>query len=857
MSRAISASRRIMPCMLALLFVSAGGGGPVLVHAQLPVAEDKLKILTDPESVKQKLESDKKQRPPLEFFRSQVAPFDILPFVKPNHWSTLTLELRANLDDYSGMLQSEPVLLLGMPHAILYRREARLPKGQRMRLGMQVMMPEIPREMAIDLLRPEGVRADDSWRASLRMLDPHQMLVLVLTRGSNDSYASWNRQQAFTPLTLDMTEVAFTDRQRYYRLVLPLEPDRPPLSSQPLTWTTISHVIWDGMPPETLSVGQQQALIDWLHWGGQLILMGGATPSFTLLRDSFLDPYLPADPSGESVLLGENDLKGLSAAYLPPLRFTDPVEAAPIPLTEAETQAETESQDRYGLRYRAPEPIRPASNRPLYVAGLRPREGSSVIPLDESSGRLLGVERRVGRGRVLMLSVNPTDAALATWPGLDTLVRRVVLRRPEEKLERRYGISAFQGVHAPVFGRLSGPQLTWFRLLSRDFGTPRTRLDSLASRTTAQAGAAVGDTSVPSLSQSPSQSQSPGGGTRLRGRLRNYSREPVAEWDDELALPKLCRNELERASGITIPSSTFVLKVVLGYIIALVPLNWLICRYLLRRREWAWILVPALALGFAIGVERAAAYDMGYDTACDEIDVVEAFGGYPRAHVSRFASLYSTGRTRFTIAFPGDSTGLALPLNIGRSLRGEDVATSIWQSYPVPALEGFQVQPRSLAMFRAEQLANLAGAITLERDAGGAGERIVNASDLELRDAVVIDVDGPRARRETYVGTIPPGSTVAVAARRRPEPRVRDAKKEGPDPKLFLSEFSAFREDRPENQGEIRLVAWTPGPHGGLKLDPVVDRHRGFSLVVVHLKSGPPPAPDGPAYNDLARATGG
>jgi len=122
------------------------------------------------------------------------------------------------------------------------------------------------------------------------MLDWHQMLVVVLTRGSNDGYAMWNRLQAFSPTSADMTDITITERQRYYRLVLPLEPTRPPLSPHPLTWTTISHVIWDGMAPDTLPAAQQQAMLDWIHWGGQLILIGGATPSFTVLRESFLDP---------------------------------------------------------------------------------------------------------------------------------------------------------------------------------------------------------------------------------------------------------------------------------------------------------------------------------------------------------------------------------------------------------------------------------------------------------------------------------------------------------------------------------------------------------------------------------------
>ena len=144
----------------------------------------------------------------------------------------------------------------------------------------------------------------------------------------------------------------------------------------------------------------------------------------------------------------------------------------------------------------------------------------------------------------------------------------------------------------------------------------------------------------------------------------------MAEWLDSSGLPKLSREMLEGASGIKIPSSSFVLKVILAYLVALVPLNWLICRYVFGRREWAWVLVPVLALGFAVGVERAAAYDMGYDTACDEIDLVEAFGGYPRAHVSRFASLYSTGRVRFTISYPNDPTALALPLDTGHFAPG-------------------------------------------------------------------------------------------------------------------------------------------------------------------------------------------
>ena len=277
------------------------------------------------------------------------------------------------------------------------------------------------------------------------------------------------------------------------------------------------------------------------------------------------------------------------------------------------------------------------------------------------------------------------------------------------------------------------------------------------------------------------------------------------------------------------------------------PLNWLICRYVFGRREWAWVVVPVLALGFAVGVERAASYDVGYDAACDEIDLVEMHGGYPRAHVSRFASLYSTGRVRFTISYPNDPTALALPMDTGHFLQGEDISTAVWRSYPVPALEGFQVQPRSLGMFRAEQLAGLSGSVDLVT--GDGPPRVVNSTDLVLRDAVLIDLNGPKDRKETYLGTIGAGTTVEVKA--TPEPKDVEAPRPF-DPAPLLRELRRNFEDRPENSGEVRLVAWVPQALGGQQVEPAVDRHRGLTAVVVHLRTGPPPSPDGLIYNTLA-----
>jgi hypothetical protein len=795
------------------------------VRAQLPsTEEERLQILTEPELMKKKGEKDK-NRAPFEFFRSQVAPFDILPYVKPNHWSTLWFEMRANDDDYEGYLTADPVMLLDTPQEVTYRREARLLKEQRARLFLQMMIPAqsgvVPKETGVELIRERALRADSSWPATLTTLPPHQMLVVILSKDSTSKFAAWNKMAAVIP-SIAERDATDLEKLRYYRLVLPMEPDKVALSPHPLTWTTISHVIWDNYAPDLLSGSAQRALVDWLHWGGQLIVCGGAGQPFSLYHESFLGPYLPADASGETAALTMDDLAPLSQSYPPPL--SQPAaddQSQPVPLTT------NEARRRFKRRYEAAVPIRPAAGHPFYLSVLRPRPGASTIALGEASPRILAVERRVGRGRITMLAVNPNEEALLAWPGLDTLVRRVILRRPEEPVVNEGSYDGFSA-RSPERGRLLAADLSWYRITSRDTGS------GLA---TAKLPVHVADPSRTNSAPETAEDQF--------GMLPG-----IADWRDSSKLPRMCRDVLEEASGITIPSSKFVFWVIFAYLIAVVPLNWLICRFVFNRREWAWVVVPVVALCFAVGVERLAARDIGYDTASDEVDILELHGGYPRGHLSRVVSLYTTGRSQFKISYPNEPTALALPMDSGRSIRGEDIARSIFESYPVPTLADFRVQPRSMSMFRAEQMVGLSGAIQIEGE--GNTRRLVNGSELELRDAVLIDLSGEKAGRERALGTIAAGGSVELGQATGEGP-AGDVKVEpGPDPNSVLKELRTAWESREENKGELRLVAWVAGTPGGQVIEPPVDRRRGVTAVTVHLSAGNPPSPDAKRYNLLA-----
>jgi len=800
-------------------FPSALARQPQQPRLQQDPEDDALsKILTE-EKQAETLKKDR-LRPPIELSRSQVMPNDILPYLKANHWSMFGLEMRANHNDYDGSLQSRPVGLLDQPNEVIYRRDARLIKGQQVRLTLPILLPAIPKELGFQLIRPDALRQDEDWPAPLKVLEPHQQLVVVLSNEANDVYSRWAAMRSTLPLDLRKDDPMMVDKYRYYRMVLPLDPEKPLLSPHPLTWTPISHIIWDGMPPERLGVGQQQAMLDWLHWGGQLVITGGAGPAFAPLRESFLAPYLPAEPSGANISRSGEQLAALARSYPPsvvPVESEGEMNSPNISWTDIWNQA--------GRRYKPPTSIKTQSNRPIFLTGLKPKPGASSIPLGGPDDLPLAVEWRVGRGRITMLAVSLADPDLSRWEGYDTFVRRVVLRRPEETLVEASNKQGNGRIDPAHFASLTGPELTDVRYFARDLGAP--------SRKPAEPDGSLGYVV---------------NGFNTEGRTE----VPVGEWLDSAVLPVKAREMLEKASGIEIPSSRFVLKVILAYILAVVPLNWLVCRYLIGRREWAWVVVPVLSIGFAVGVERAAAYDVGFDSSCDEVDIIETHEGYPRAHLSRFASIYSTGRVRFTIGYPNDPSALALPLATGRSLRGEDVVQSSLRTMPYPALTDFMVQPRSLSLFRAEQMPSVPGTVAFTpSDDLNALKTIRNDFGFDLADAWVVKVAWDADElKGVHLGAIAAEASVPLGELDDLDLGDDKEKADTLDPAPFQALLlRSSVSDRAEDLGEIRLVGRIDKLMPGQTIDPPVDRHRGFTLVVAHLKAAPLPQPDSPRYN--------
>ena len=159
---------------------------------------------------------------------------------------------------------------------------------------LQVMIPaangQVPKEWSVDMVRPGALRPDANWQATLSTLPPHQMLVLILSKDATTKFAAWNRMSAMIPSSVERDGGDHREAA-----LLPARPADGARQAGPLVPSSDldddqSRRSGTAIRPTRLSVSQQQALLDWLHWGGQLILSGGAGQSYLAASREFPGP---------------------------------------------------------------------------------------------------------------------------------------------------------------------------------------------------------------------------------------------------------------------------------------------------------------------------------------------------------------------------------------------------------------------------------------------------------------------------------------------------------------------------------------------------------------------------------------
>ena len=721
---------------------------------------------------------------------------------KAGHWTGVSLEdAKANDYDFVGDMEiaaysvkQKPIPLPATPYELTTSRQAALPKGQSKVLDSVLFVPSdgLDAVVSCKLNASRGGRTVLELGLPLQRMPSYQYHFIVLARVP-EQYSFLNDLYSVRPFKA----LEIDNRiEPYYRITQISGERHAPLPNHCLLWTSIACVLWDDAPPTALDPNVQQAFLDWLNWGGQVILSGPDT--LDTLKGSFLEPYLPATSAGECKI-GADELTAINA-------FS-------------------------GKNIRKLEPVKPWSG-----VKFQKHPQAEFVP---GSGNLL-VQRRVGRGRIVVSAFRLGDREFTNWPGVDEFYNAFLLRRPPRRYARD-NMDQLKVLWADGHERIDAARISNLRFFSRDAGLKRedySKESDVLNSNAYSTGSSAPDAVSADFSRPPT---GPG----------------LAAWNDFSPVAAAVRESLLKAAQVEIPNRTFVFLFLAVYLIVLAPFNWSVF-HTFDRLEWAWIAAPIVAIISTGLVIKLAQLDIGFVRARTEIAVLEIEGDHPRAHLTRYNALYTSLSTPYELIFD-DSGAVVLPFPSVSSVQffqmapGQQRRNLRYICAGQACLDGLPVPSNSTTLTHSEEMFDLGGKLSLQQDAGG-GLQIVNQTRLTMQGAGLIKKLASGNLQAAWLGTLQPGalrtiswinrSSTLAGGRLWPDQREqspRTAKKSINESKGELNMGHLLElAEKLENMrpGEIKLLAWMDVALPGLRINPAAPQSRHAALVVAHLDYG-------------------
>lgn len=795
--------------------------------------------------------------------------------IKPGHWVAIDEITKANNFDFIGELTTfaeakgtNPPLPLEIENTssrVSIWRPASLPKGQTKHFETLLFVPKRPAQSGSNYaLRTElrGLRGGGLQEPAgmvTAALKEYEHMIVVLA--SNP--ASYTTLDKLNSVRMPEVEAMESEPLQYYYILRPNAEKRVPLPTHSLALTTTSHIIWDDINPAVLTAEQQQAVLDWLHWGGQIVISGPG--SLDKLKGSFLHAYLPAE-TAETIKLDQVAFDELNQVW-----------------------SLKEDKKKNRVRSITIHPERP-------MVGVRFKKHVDAVDVAGTGGLVL--ERRLGGGRIVVTAFPLTDVRVKQWKNFDNFFNNVLLRRPPRRFKNdsHLGILDVQWATPGMEHMRLEPRLgSTLRYFSRDVGPLGDNPTPPAAPVAAIPDSMPPTPGMPVTTATAMAMQLQGyPGYETTPRIDTTGTHPVTEdwhfggyvaapqlgvaaWRDEGAATETARQALAEAANIEIPSADFVIKVLLVYLVILVPLNWFVF-WILGRVEWAWVAAPIIAIIGAVAVIRLAQLDIGFARSRSEIAVLEVQGGYDRAHLTRYTALYTSLSSSYRLSFP-EQSALALPLAQPQAGAAQQIAAIdnvMFRRDKDWSLSGVQVQSNSTKMIHSEHIFPLEGKLTLIGDEQK-GWTVKNTSAVAVLDVGVFRRADDGKLQHAYIAKLEPQTSVPIAFRDVPmiappsaeEPEATttgqtNRSETEPKPALWLSEWnktavlrqgdSNADDERGQVRltklarlaverldllpGDVRLVGWTDEVLKGMEIAPHAPQNRTYTLVVAHLARG-------------------
>ncbi len=783
--------------------------GPMAIAQDAPEQETTEEAAADGGDAKEDDEDEEERRkPPLEIgqLRPQFGEVVVDPGVqegptlalKPGHWTATVQTMQANYNDFVGRFSAEildenqrPVALEHSRFGLRVTRGVTLVNGKERDIQGELFLPQ----------RTEGTRllaelVDSDTGAGVFLFQPkiervpaYQYNIVVLAKEP----AKYAFLKVTNTVRAPWEEEFAEGSQAYYQVSLLKAGATIPLPENPLTWTSVAFIVWDEVDPTRLSVAQQDALLDWLHWGGRLIVNG--PDSLASLHGSFLDEYLPADDGGP---------RQIKTVDLEPL------------------------STHWGARESGGA-----------IAALSPRQSFSGIVLEKRDGSRslagtdnLFVTHDVGRGVIMVSAFQLAERDFINWSGFDSFLNGALFGRPR----RIFSSGPYGALQADWVDhhnrRLDAHFTTPLRLFARDAQS--------AANTSPPKEVEVnqfgGSVEIPQMVV-----DRPGG---------------VGSWDEFSPTADVARELLLVAAGVQVPGAGFIIACLALYLVVLVPVNWLIF-HTIQRVEWAWIAVPIVAMLGTWAVVKQAQLDIGFVRAQTEVGVLELFGSHDRGVLSRFTAMYSSLATTYEIEFPDQEAALVLPFPANKKDPTAWEASVVFDESSSPRLEGLTVASSATRLVHAEQIQALDGPLRLGKSSRGLAQvenrSQFNIRDaVVIRRS--FDRNGKPRYEGCWLGEIKAGRSAVLGMRTLiwdpkglPFANERVTAAAGRlipsmnvDALVKLACQFEDKHDRPATQRmETRLVGVIDEGLPGMEVAPEASQRKGATVVIAHLEYGP------------------
>lgn len=736
--------------------------------------------------------------------------------VKPGHWTTTTQEMKSNYDDFVGSSSTTLVDSNGRPATLEHtnftfqsKRPVALAKGRAKNIEGEFFIPESSQGTRIlSELRNSstGVLEKVPSRPVLQKMPSYQYFMVVLS----SEISQYGFLKVTDAVRMPWEEELDETSQSHYRVHLADATKRLPLPSNPLTWSSIAYIIWDEVDPTRMTPEQQLAMLDWIHWGGRLIVNG--PDSLDLLRGSFLDEYLPAKSTGTRTFTTE-DLSDWSAYW--------------------------SRRDR--------------GKRPPQIEPTKPWSGISLEPTDDArelaGGARIFYERTVGRGTVVLSAIQLAERDLINWPGYDSFLNGALLQRPR----RTFSEGPYGGVRIGWADyrnrRLDAHFATGIRMFARD---SKTKANQWNIEETVQNFFGQPDTVTKTNVD------------RVGG---------IGTWSNFNPVANAARDVLTDAAAVRVPGAGFVLASVGIYLIVLVPFNWMIFRTI-NRVEWAWIAAPIVALLGTLVIVRQAQLDIGFVRSQTEVALLELQDGYPRGLLSRFTALYSSLSTTYDVEFDSATAiATPFPASEKPKAVKERVWDVVFEKQNTTKLQGLAVSSASTKMVHSEEMFQCEGPLRLSESSRG-HQQLENRLGYNLRDVVVVrrftkGQDNPKYE-SCWLGDIESGKAAVLglqplqlneneaphADERQQAAVAGNSKRVNVERLMKLAfDFPDGEDPLSSRRDEYRVVGLIDQVLPGTQVSPAASQIIGSTVVLAHLDFGPLPTakPDVNSSSDVIK----